>query len=129
SYGGADQPTASATMPATVGRFEIISLLGEGAFGKVFRARDPLLDREVAVKMPRAGALDTPRDLERFQREAKAAATIQHPNICHVYEIGQEGGSHYIVMAYVPGQSLADHLKSRKSPMPPRQAALMVRKL
>lgn len=116
-------------LPKTIGRFQVLDVLGEGAFGKVFRARDPHLDREVAIKMPRAGTLEKENELERFLREAKSAATIQHPNICPVFEVGQDGANHYIVMAYIAGQSLGANLKARKEPMPPKQAALLCRKL
>jgi tRNA A-37 threonylcarbamoyl transferase component Bud32 len=115
--------------PAQIGRFAICGKLGEGAFGTVYRARDPQLDREVAIKVPRAGALTQPADVERFLRESKVAATMHHPNICPVYEVGAENGRPYIVMALVPGKSLADHLKQRTQPFPPRQAALILRKL
>jgi hypothetical protein len=114
--------------PVLLGRFELVELLGEGAFGTVFRARDPHLDREVAVKVPR-DALATPADKERFLREAKAAATIQHPNVCPIFEAGQDGDRLYIVMAMIAGKSLSAMLKERKEPMPQRQAAQIARKL
>ena len=116
------------TLPKQIGRFEIIDVLGSGAFGKVYRARDPQLHREVALKVPLAGTLK-PEELERFLREARAAATIQHPNVCPVFEVGKEGDTHFIVMAYIAGKSLATHLKERKAPMAPKQVALVVRKL
>ena len=115
--------------PAQVGRFIVIGKLGEGAFGTVYRATDPQLDREVAIKVPRAGTLTNQTDIERFLREAKAAATMHHPNICPVYEVGTANGRPFIVMALVPGQSLADHLKQRPVPFPARQSALIIRKL
>src|SRR3954470_2738100 len=87
------------TGPGHIGRFELLELLGEGAFGQVYRARDPHLDREVAIKVPRGDALGSDADRERFLREAKAAATVQHPNVCPVFEAGQEDGRMYIVMA------------------------------
>jgi serine/threonine protein kinase len=129
SYQGSAAPGASPATPQKIGRFEILAVLGEGAFGKVYRARDPHLDREVAIKVPLAGTLEKDRELERFLLEARAAATIRHANICPVYEVGQDGSIHYIVMAFVPGQSLAANLASRKEPLPQRQAALIVRKL
>jgi WD40 repeat protein/predicted Ser/Thr protein kinase len=116
-------------MPGRIGRFEVLERLGQGAFGQVFRARDPQLDREVAIKTPLTGSLESPEDLERFLREAQAAATLHHPNICPVYEVGQMGKLPFIVMAFLRGQSLADHLKGRKEPLPAKQAALVARKL
>lgn len=117
---------ATAEFPKRIGRFEILAILGQGAFGKVYRARDPHLDREVAIKVP---LLETPDDIARFRREAKAAATLHHPNVCPVYEVGEDESGSYIVMAYVDGKTLADHLKERKEPLPARQAALIIRKL
>lgn len=120
---------AKAPPPKTVGRFEILQVLGEGAFGTVYRARDPRLEREVALKVPRAGVLENPADAERFLREARAAATIHHPNICPVYEVGEEQGNYYLVMGLISGKSLAEYLDSRKEPLPQKQAALIARKL
>src|SRR5262249_23645078 len=100
---GPDGPAAG---PPPISRFPVISVLGSGAFGTVYRCRDPQLQRDVAVKVPRAGVLESDHDVERFLREARAAATLQHPNICPVYEAGQEDGTYYLVMAYVAGKSL-----------------------
>src|SRR6476661_2672248 len=66
--------------PAAVGRFRVVGKVGAGAFGTVYRAYDPHLDREVALKVPKPGVLDTPDRVERFLREAKAAANLRHPN-------------------------------------------------
>ncbi len=116
-------------IPTRIGRFEVRAVLGTGAFGRVYRAYDPTLDREVAVKVPLAEAVRTPEDHDRFVKEAKAAATISHPNICQVHEVGEQDGVPYIVMALVPGQSLADVIRARKEPMAEKQAAIIVRKL
>ena len=92
--------------------------------GGVYLARDSDLDRLVALKVPRF----TPDDataVERFTREAKAAATIDHPNVCRVYDVGRIDGLPYISMAYVDGPTLADVL--RDGPLPPRRAAQMAR--
>ncbi len=124
---GAYQP--SRAIPERIGRFEILALLGEGAFGRVYKARDPQLDRDVAIKVPKLEAFAGQFDLQRFLREAKSAAAIQHPNICPVHEVNVEGDQPYIVMAFIPGKSLAENLKSRSQPLPPKQAALIVRKL
>ena len=124
---GAYQPSRS--IPERIGRFEILALLGEGAFGRVYKARDPQLDRDVAIKVPKLEAFAGQFDLQRFLREAKSAAAIQHPNICPVHEVNVEGDQPYIVMAFIPGRSLAENLKSRSQPLPPKQAALIVRKL
>lgn len=107
-------PSGSASVrPAAqpqIGRFEIRRMLGEGAFGRVYLAFDPSLDREVAVKVPHSVGLTT-EFRERFLREARATAKIHHPNVCPVYEAGVEGDLPYIVMRLVPGGCLADLLK------------------
>lgn len=115
--------------PPKLGRFQVLQLLGQGAFGKVYRAHDPTLQREVAIKVLMPGKLRAGDEMERFQREARAAAMVQHPNICPVHEIGQEAGQLYIVMALVPGKPLSAFLKERAAPLPAKQAALIVRKL
>jgi len=122
-------PTPETNIPNAIGRFEILTLLGEGAFGKVYKARDPQLDREVAIKVPKLEAFAGRFDLQRFLREAKSAAAVQHPNICPVHEVNAEGNQPYIVMAFIPGKSLAEYLKDRTKPLPAKQAALIVRKL
>src|SRR5262249_48682515 len=115
--------------PTVIGRFQIRSVLGSGAFGKVYRALDPQLGRGGALE----GALGSTgqTDTERGQvlKEARAAATINHPNVCQIYEVGEHAGRPYIVMALVPGQSLADALKARKEPLPEKQAAQIARKV
>ncbi|HZZ80299.1 MAG TPA: serine/threonine-protein kinase [Gemmataceae bacterium] len=122
-------PAEKALLPANIGRFRILSMLGQGAFGSVYRARDPQLQRDVAIKVPRPGSFATAQERERFLREARAAAAVQHPNICPVYEINNDADALYIVMAFVPGASLADYLQSRKNSLTPKQAAVIVRKL
>src|SRR5262245_22474108 len=71
------------------GRFELLERIGAGGFGAVYRARDPRLDRIVAVKVPRARDLATPEECERFLREARSAARLRHPFIVSMYEVGQ----------------------------------------
>jgi Leucine-rich repeat (LRR) protein len=115
--------------PATIGRFAIRGILGAGAFGRVYRAYDPQLGREVAIKVPLDAAVRTEPDRARFLKEARAAATINHPNVCQIHEVGEYNGRPYIVMALVPGQSVADTLKARKESLPEKQTALTVRKV
>lgn len=114
---------------AAVGRFEIRGVLGSGAFGKVYLAFDPRLGREVAVKVPLESTVKTENERTQFLKEARSAATINHPNVCQVHEVGEADGRPYIVMALVRGQSLADTLITRQEPLPEKQAALVVRKI
>jgi tetratricopeptide (TPR) repeat protein len=108
-----------------IGRFEVTRELGRGGFGVVLLARDPDLGREVALKLPHAGALVDETLRERFRREARAAAGLDHPNIVSVYEVGEIGPVCYIAAAYCPGETLAARL-ARREPMPVRDAAVLV---
>jgi WD40 repeat protein/tRNA A-37 threonylcarbamoyl transferase component Bud32/tetratricopeptide (TPR) repeat protein len=108
--------TAAAT-PHTgqkLGRFEVIDTLGQGAFGTVYRARDPELDRTVAIKVPRTGNLAGPQELDRFLREARSAAQLRHASIVAVHEVGQADGVPYLVSDFVQGVTLADLLSARR---------------
>ncbi len=114
-------------VPATVGRFVVRAVLGSGAFGTVYRAHDPQLDREVAVKVPRPGTLNGPQRVERFLREAKAAARLKHPNIVPVYDAGQDGATYYIAAGFIDGKPLADEIDAGRVEF--RRAARLVRRL
>jgi serine/threonine protein kinase len=106
-----------------IGRYEIIKTIGKGAMGVVYKARDPLLDRVVAVKtiMSPQGQGRRVRSafLERFQREAKAAAKMQHPAIVTIFDVGvdEEAGAPFMVLEYLPGESLADRLDRVRFPL------------
>jgi tRNA A-37 threonylcarbamoyl transferase component Bud32/putative hemolysin len=108
----------------TVGRFEVLGTLGKGAFGTVYRARDPELDRTVALKVPRAGNLAEPEELDRFLREARSAAQLRHPAIVSVHEVGQADGVPFLVSDFVEGVTLADLLSARRPGF--REAAELV---
>jgi WD40 repeat protein/tRNA A-37 threonylcarbamoyl transferase component Bud32/Flp pilus assembly protein TadD len=108
----------------TIGRFEVLETLGRGAFGTVYKARDPQLDRLVAVKVPRGGQLSGGEELDRFLREARSAAQLRHPSIVAVHEVGQMDGVPYLVSDFVPGLTLADVLSARA--MPFRESAQLV---
>ena len=95
-----------------VGRFRVISILGRGSFGTIYRAYDPLLDREVALKVPRF-APDDREMTERFHREAKAAARLHHPNIVTLYEHGQTDEGPYLVVEFVDGKPLSQLLREQ----------------
>src|SRR5262245_42618253 len=105
----ADSPDLSAASPSLtqLDRFAIRHELGRGGFGVVYLAHDPLLNRDVALKVPRAEVLVTPGWRERFRREAQAAAGLEHPHIVPVYEAGQAGAVAFLVSAYCPGPTLA----------------------
>jgi serine/threonine protein kinase len=87
-------------------RYHLLELVGSGGMAVVYRAIDTLLQRQVAVKVLREGYADDPAFLARFQREARSAANLDHPNIVTVYDVGHDGDRHYIVMEYVDGQDL-----------------------
>jgi WD40 repeat protein len=112
---------------AALGRFQLRRELGRGGFGIVYLAHDPRLGREVALKVPHPDALVSPHLRERFHREARAAAALDHPNLVPVYEVGEEGPVCFLVSAYCPGLTLAQWLKQRDEPVPfPVAAALVV---
>jgi len=92
-------------LPRRVGRFEVRARVGEGAFGCVFRAYDPLLDRDVAIKVSKPDAAIA-TDSDQFLQEAKAAAPLRHPHIVPVFEVGRESGQYFIASAFIAGQSL-----------------------
>jgi serine/threonine protein kinase len=89
------------------GRYALGALLGAGGMGQVYRARDRVLERTVAVKVLSAAATQDLELVARFGREARAAAALNHPNIVTVFDSGAEGDLHYLVMEYVEGQNLA----------------------
>ena len=109
------------------GRYEILGLLGRGGMGTVYRARDTHLKREVALKIPRFDARSDPDAVARFVREAEAAAQIDHPNVCTIYDAGEIDGTYYITMRLVHGPSLASWIKNGQLDL--RQAASIVGKL
>src|SRR2546423_15140828 len=93
-------------------RYEIRSHLSTGGMGEVYLAQDTQLERTVAIKILPADVTDNQQRMRRFLQEAKAVATVHHPNIAHVYEIGGEGETHFIAMEYVEGQVLKDKINS-----------------
>lgn len=121
-------PVAAANLLGRAfGRYEIRALLGHGGMGTVCRAMDRQLGREVALKVPRADLVDDPVVLERFLREARAAAGVRHPHVCPIFDIGEFEGTYYLSMALVEGESLAALL--HRGPLPPGRATELIRKL
>jgi len=106
-----------------LGRFELRQELGRGGFGVVYLAHDPHLNRDVALKVPRAEVALTPELRERFHNEARAAAGLDHPNLVPIYEAGEVGPVSFLVSAYCPGTSLAEWLKQQGEPVPFRLAS------
>ncbi|MFN0050544.1 MAG: protein kinase domain-containing protein [Planctomycetales bacterium] len=110
----------------SLGRFDIVRELGSGTFGVVFLAYDRDLGREVALKVPRPEVLVTAKLRERFLREARLAAGLDHPHLVPVFDVRADGPVCYIVEAYCPGTTLAAWLKEFSEPMPAREAARLM---
>ena len=102
----------------TLKHYRITALLGAGGMGAVYLAQDTRLDRRVALKVLPADVATNPDRMERFIREAKAAAALNHPNIAHVYEIGDSEGTPFIAMEYVDGVTLRDKIHHSREPLP-----------
>jgi serine/threonine protein kinase len=100
-----------------LGKYELIQELGRGAMGIVYRARDPIINRLVALKTIMKGVAEDPNLLQRFYREAQSAGGLQHPNIVTIYDMGEEAGTPYIAMELVEGESL-EQLIVRRTPLP-----------
>jgi hypothetical protein len=111
----------------TLGKYVLMDAVGSGAFGTVYKARDPDLDRVVAIKVPRSGNLAGKGELERFLREARSVAQLRHPFIVAVYEVGQAADVPYLVSEFVHGVTLADQLSARRPA--PRPAAELIARL
>src|SRR6266542_1470778 len=122
-------PTSAGTRCAgqLLGRFMLLDTVGQGAFGTVYRARDPELDRTVALKVPRAGNLAGPQELDRFLREARSVAQLRHPSIVVIHEVGQVDGLPYLVSDFVEGLTLSDRLSARR--LGQREAAELLAKV
>ncbi len=116
-----------AAMPDRIGRFQIRARLGAGAFGTVYRAYDPQLEREVALKVPNPGTLGDPNLVERFLREARAAAKLRHPHIVPIHDAGHDGTHYYIASAFIEGRPLARAINDE--PFTFEQCARIVRQL
>ena len=95
---------------AKIGQYEVVAKLGEGGMGEVFRARDTKLGREVAIKVVLAAFVSDRDRLIRFEREARALAALNHPNIATLYGMEEDAGRHFLVMELVPGLTLAEKL-------------------
>src|SRR5580700_6554247 len=94
-----------------LGPYEIVSPLGAGGMGEVYRARDTRLDRTVAVKILPSHLSENPEARQRFEREARTISSVNHPNICTLHDVGHQDGVDYLVMEYLEGETLADRLR------------------
>ena len=125
-----EPPQVAATIRLAAGQrlgpYEILSLIGEGGMGQVYKARDTRLGRTVAIKVLPAGLAADPERRRRFEHEARAASALNHPHICTIHDIGSHAAADagpvvdYLVMEHVEGQTLAERL--RKGPLPLEQA-------
>ena len=104
-------------MPETFGHYELIRLLGRGGMGEVHLARDTLLDREVAIKLLPESLADDEDLRKRLLREARAAATLNHPNVTTIHEVGEIDGRDYIVQEYLDGRPLNELIAERTLPL------------
>src|SRR5258708_40314786 len=99
-----------------LGPYEILAMLGAGGMGEVYRALDTRLERTVAVKVLVSHLSSSPELKQRMEREAKAISSLNHPHICHLYDIGSHDGTDYMELELLEGETLAERL--RKGPMP-----------
>src|SRR3954468_23624958 len=118
---------AMAALPTRIGRYEIKSLIGRGGMGDLYLANDPNTNRLVSIKVLN-GTLDSSELRERFAREARALAALNHPNIVNIYDSGDYDGSPFIVMEYVRGKTL-DELIKHRSPMSVPQKLKLIAEL
>jgi serine/threonine protein kinase len=109
---GVDPEPMPLTAGARLGSYEIVSALGAGGMGEVYRARDTKLGRDVALKIVSDGFGHDPERLARFQREAHLLASLNHPHIAAIHGLDETGGMQFIVLELVEGETLAERLKS-----------------
>ncbi len=106
------------------GRYELFERVGEGGMSVVYKAKDKLLNRFVAIKILKPEFINDYKFIDSFRRESQAAASLSHPNIVNIYDVGREGNIHYIVMELIQGKTLSDYIKEQ-GPMPyPKVIAL-----
>ena len=99
------------------GRYELLERIGEGGMSVVYKAKDKLLNRFVAIKILKPEFIGDHKFIDSFRRESQAAASLSHPNIVNIYDVGKEGNIHYIVMELIEGRALSDYIKEQ-GPMP-----------
>src|SRR5712692_10167174 len=102
-----------------LGPYEVLSPLGAGGMGEVYKAKDTRLDRTVAVKVLPQHLSESADVRQRFEREARTISSLSHPHICALYDVGNQDGVEYLVMEFLEGETLADRLG--RGPLPPEQ--------
>jgi serine/threonine protein kinase len=110
---------------ARIGAYTITGPLGSGGMGEVYKARDTRLNRTVAIKLLREDLVGNSEHAQRLEREARAIAGLNHPNICVLHDIGQHDETRYLVMEFLEGETLAERL--RRGPLPEQQALMYAR--
>ena len=115
------------TPGTTLGPYEVLSAIGAGGMGEVYKARDTKLDRDVALKILPDAFVNDPERLARFQREAKVLASLNHPNIAAIHGLEESGDSPALVLEYVPGPTLQDRIA--KGPIPLDEALPIARQI
>src|SRR3954469_3783626 len=101
-------------LQAMLGPYELLECIGSGGMGDVYRARDPRLERTVAIKVLRNSTFSHPDMVVRFEQEARSAATLNDPHVCAIYDVGSQDGIGYLVMEYLEGETLAERLKHKR---------------
>jgi serine/threonine protein kinase/HEAT repeat protein len=115
-------------VPERFGRYQILKKLGQGGMSTVYLAHDAQLDRRVALKIPQLSGENFQLQVDRFYREARAAATLNHPNLCPVFDVGEIDGVAYLTMAYVEGKLLTNYVNASPA-LNQRQIATLLRKI
>jgi serine/threonine protein kinase len=109
--GGTGPAAAAASTPTGfIGRYQVLEKIGEGGMGSLYLARDPAIDRLVAIKLLRRG-FDTESLRERFAREARAAGRLRHPNIVTIFDVGEHDGDPFIAMEFLAGETLGELIR------------------
>ena len=117
----ATRPRAALGAGSRLGPYEIVAALAAGGMGEVFRARDTRLGRDVAIKILTAAHAGDPDSIHRFEKEARAVASLSHPNVVPLFDVGEQDGIRFAVSEYVTGETLRERLK--RGPLPPSEAA------